>query len=275
MDASKIQEIYAKRKEAADSQASKSESADKHRQSLSGADAVQRAVLKAAEANVKHQEAIANDTEEKLKEVTNSINQLNLTTFNATQPKIADMVENLKSLCKEMSVLSGKFKEVGFEPVSKTMSQLIDKLNELPSKISDMSVKLEKSGNEEKLLKDIAKSIDNLKLDPKIDVKVPKVTVPSIDTSGIERVLSEKLEKEEVEELDLMDYRPVVIDDESDVAQYIGFLSPNGAWYIVYNDYSNKEMLYAFGNKNFVDGWGRHPELDYKMLDEAVSEVQA
>jgi hypothetical protein len=274
MNPEKIQEAYAKRREAEQAKKREAESQAKYDKTLLASDLLQKAVIKSASAQIEAMASHEPKVEVKnLNEAVDAINKLNLTNFNASQPRIADMVENLEKLCKEMDQLSSKFKKIGFAPVSNALTQLLKQIEQLPKKISDITVKLERDRKVEDLLVKLNDSIKKIDFNPTINVEPPKVTVPKIDTSKLEKLIA-SLKEEESNDIDLDDYRAVIIDNESDdTMQYIGFLSTDGRWYIIYNDLSENYFLYKFGNTNFEDAWSRRMELDYKPLDVAVKEV--
>ncbi len=253
MNPEKIQEAYAqKRKAEEDKKKTQEENSNRDKSLLSG-DLIQKAVIKSAAAQIEAMASHEPKVEVKnLSEAVDAINKLNLTSFTTSQPRIADMIENLEKLSVEMAQLSEKFKEIGFEPVANALTQLLKQIDGLPKKISDITVKIERDKNVEKALKELNDSINKIEFKPDIQVKVPDIRVPKIDVSPIVEVLREK--EVEKEELDISEFM-VQNQENEETMQYFGLVHPSGAWMIIQNEVETGNYSYAFGsdNYNFAD----------------------
>lgn len=195
--------------------------------------------------------------------------------------KLAREIDTLAKAIKQSDVatnklLTGTFKELG------------NKVSTIPSKFSSDDITKALAGLNKELIKlnkrkepsnkdvveaakKIEAAINKLKLDPKVqvDVKAPSVTVPKIDTSGIEAVLSRK----EPEKFDFSDYYAQDIDNDSEVFQYVGLMTPTGEWCVIQNDFSS--LRFSFGSKGYEKAWKNHVGLKYSLFDEAINEAKA
>jgi hypothetical protein len=103
------------------------------------------------------------------------------------------------------------------------------------------------------------------------EITIPKITVPNIDTTGIETVLRE-MQHHTPEGIDLDDY---MAQDLKKIGgnQYVGFLNPDGAWYIIENDIKGESLRYLFGTKDYYKHFKKANEYVYKLLNEAVNAI--
>lgn len=110
---------------------------------------------------------------------------------------------------------------------------------------------------------------------PVVNVPAPhvNVTAPAVDLTGVERAISAiytpgNTDITPVDRCDLSRYRAQDLTDSGDM-QYVGFVNPEGNWYIIENDSKNDKMRYVFG----LSGYARHFRLagsyQYKLLDKA------
>jgi len=274
MNNDNIQKAYASKKQEELAKQQKAKSDKLHNDTLSGTDRIQNAVIKSATAQIEAMSVHEPKVEVKnLTEAVEAINKLNLTNFNTSQPRIADMVDNLSKLSEEMATLSEKFKDIGFAPVSNALTQLLKQIDTLPAKISDISVKVQKDGKEEKLLAKIETAIKSINITPQVSVKAPTVNVPKIDTSKIEDILASSLGKDTEEVgIDLKDYRAQDISENSD-CQYVGMLNPKGQWFIMCNDMQENTLRYKFGVDSYLRNFDNAINLNYRLMDEAINEV--
>lgn len=136
----------------------------------------------------------------------------------------------------------------------------------------------------------LVKRIENIKVDIKSDIKQPvvnvdfKSVVQAIKSIPQSNDYSEKFDKilemlgkepeEKEEKLDLMCYR--VSDSKEPVTgyQYFGFINPEGAWYILYNEATEGKVRYKFGKDNYQQAWDMCENLEFKLIDEAINEIK-
>lgn len=172
------------------------------------------------------------------------------------------------ALAEKISTGLDKVDPKQFKSVSDALKELSVQIKSLPNALDKMNAK--DSQDMMDCMRSIEKAVNSKDFSPTIDVKSP--TIPKIDISPITRAI-ESLKETEDMGVDLDDYRGIVIDDESDTMQYIGFMNPKGEWYIACNDMGENRMLYVFGKSNFSNAWDSHMSLAYKMLDTAIAEV--
>lgn len=102
------------------------------------------------------------------------------------------------------------------------------------------------------------------------EIKVPKITIPAIkvpenDFSPITDALNSlKSEKG----LDLDDYFAQDIKEDGDI-QYIGFLNPDGNWYIM--ESTKNTLRFVFGNGNYSKAFNKAASYKYELLNEAIN----
>ena len=199
--------------------------------------------------------------------------------------------QDAKKLAQEINTLTKAIKQSDAETsklLAGTFKELGNKVSTIPDKFSSQDITKALAGLNQELVKlnrrkepsnrdvvEAAKKIEaavkKLKLDPKVqvDVKAPSVTVPKIDTSGIEAVLSRK----EPEKFDFSDYYAQDIDNDSEVFQYVGLMTPTGEWCVIQNDFSS--LRFSFGSKGYEKAWKNHVGLKYSLFDEAINEAKA
>ena len=78
----------------------------------------------------------------------------------------------------------------------------------------------------------------------------------------------------EKEEVDLEDYRVADVLEPVSGYQYFGFVKPDGCWYILYNDSHEGTLRYKFGDANYSRAWEQYDQHEYKLLNEALNEIQ-
>lgn len=103
-------------------------------------------------------------------------------------------------------------------------------------------------------------------------VTIPKIDAPNIDTTGIENAIKEAMEREEPLDLDNYQAHDIM---EQEGYQYIGFLNPEGSWYIIQNNVKDNSLRYVFGAKDYSKKFKKANLYVYKTLDEAVNEIRS
>jgi hypothetical protein len=114
-------------------------------------------------------------------------------------------------------------------------------------------------------LSELLAAISKLELSPAITVQAPEVDlVPLQDT------IKEYFKPPETEQkLDLACYRAQDIKEDGDI-QYVGFLNPDGNWYIIENDIKGNKMRYVFGSKGYAKAFSKAASYKYELLDKAI-----
>lgn len=85
-----------------------------------------------------------------------------------------------------------------------------------------------------------------------ISVPTPEVTVNQITPPSLD------------------DYRAHDLREDGAI-QYIGFVNPDGKWYIVENDSENNRLRYVFGSKGYSKAFSKAGSWQYKLLSEAMA----
>jgi hypothetical protein len=152
------------------------------------------------------------------------------------------------------------------------------RLSELESKSYDQLKKL----NQE--LIQAVKAIDT---SPIVTVEAPVVDIPApivhveaqkapivtnkVDLSPLQATLQELLAPKEVK-IDLSRYRAQDIKESGD-KQYVGFVNPEGDWYIIENDMTKNRLRYLFGSSGYAKHFKNASSYVYKLLDKAVKDA--
>jgi uncharacterized membrane protein len=111
---------------------------------------------------------------------------------------------------------------------------------------------------------------------PKITVSPAKVDVPALDITPITEAIQAMATTPD-DSIDLDDYQAQDLRDDGPY-QYVGFVAPDGGWYIIFSDSSDSgasSLRYKFGNNGYAKAWKNAVGFDYKLLNEAVNEVSA
>lgn len=96
-----------------------------------------------------------------------------------------------------------------------------------------------------------------------------------IDVTPIVEALSAlEMKQTEDKELDLEEYRASDIKQIED-KQYVGFIKPDGCWYIMENDLKTEALRYVFGDTDYLGAFERAGSWQYKLLNEAINEVSS
>lgn len=129
---------------------------------------------------------------------------------------------------------------------------------------------------------DIVRAIQALDLNVAAPiVNVPEQKAPIVKVAAPDlRPLQDTIERhfpipEPMEQkLDLSSYRAHDITESGD-KQYIGFVNPDGAWYIIENDMKQNAMRYLFGGSKYAKAFKKAATYQYYTLDEAISSATA
>ena len=176
MDIEKIQESYAKLEQTKASEADKATRDKSHIDQLTGNDRVQKAVLNAAIANIKHR-----DKHEPKVEIKNFPKSVKT-------PDIKEVVNAIDKMSKEVAP-----KNIDFTPLQKSIATLSKQISKLPTEYPEVPEPLEivSVNNLSELkpqLEAITTTLEKLKLDPKIDVSVPE---SKLDLTPVAKMVGE------------------------------------------------------------------------------------
>lgn len=70
-------------------------------------------------------------------------------------------------------------------------------------------------------------------------------------------------------QLNINDYKPHD-NAEAGGKQYIGFVHPTGAWYIMCNDIDKNQQRYAGGPDDYAAAWSKRRDLKYGLISDAI-----
>jgi len=186
-----------------------------------------------------------------------------------------------------MSKISTPVLEAQDKRIIDAMQAISDNYSKLTSLVSDNSTQLTTDVLD--ALKETASHIESLRLQPKdiknnVDVKV--------DTKGIEKTLKDTLTnglksielaitpkevakeaERETEKPELSDYVASDINNADQNTQYIGFVHPEGYWYIVENIISDNKLRFVFGESGYSEAFAKAGTFKYKLVNEAYAKV--
>lgn len=131
-----------------------------------------------------------------------------------------------------------------------------------------------------KELKDLLQAIKALKLDTVVNNPEPKVTVntAALNLQPLQATIREALSTREsivvehntnIDRYDLSRYRAVDIKDGTDT-QYVGFVNPEGNWYIIENKVRENSMRFVFGTSGYSKHFKSAGQYSYQLLDKAI-----
>jgi hypothetical protein len=208
-----------------------------------------------------------------LENVTDAIHKMNVTTF-ITNDGLPKLAQGLSDFTDKIKTLSDTYKDQGFEKLAQSLDTTVGTLKDVAKKLSDTKIKVDMPLK--KTLDDLNSNIKAIDFNPTVNVPAPKVSVstPKVDVTPIRDVIKEHLNRESGE-LDLSKYRAQDLDELEPGVQYVGFVNPDGNWYIVKNNEEENTLRYAFGTDAYDSFWPQASKLDYKRLDEAVHAVPA
>ena len=121
-------------------------------------------------------------------------------------------------------------------------------------------------------------SLDAKDFSPNISVKAPNVNVAPPDLSPLNKTLDKLLAVPKTRPeaaIHFDDYKAQDLASDGEAFQYVGFVNPKGAWYIIFNDIDNNSLRYKFGVKNYTGAWKSRSGMAYLLLNEALNEIQA
>lgn len=98
------------------------------------------------------------------------------------------------------------------------------------------------------------------------EIKAPKVSVPKMDMQCVADAISELKQDDDI---DLDDYHAHDIKDDGDI-QYIGFLDPDGNWYIM--ESKQNTLRYVFGHGGYTQAFNKAATYKYELLNEAIND---
>lgn len=128
-------------------------------------------------------------------------------------------------------------------------------------------------------VKKVQSTLDALDINPVVNIPAPKVTVqaPKIDLGPLQDTLKEYLAPaydDGPEKLDLTCYKAQDLKNSGDI-QYVGFVNPEGNWYILENNVRENSLRYVFGNQGYQKAFDNAGQYEYSLLNEAINALTA
>jgi mannose/fructose/N-acetylgalactosamine-specific phosphotransferase system component IIB len=128
-----------------------------------------------------------------------------------------------------------------------------------------------------KALQKVSKAVDGIDVQPVVNVQPPKVTVkaPIVDLQPLQDTFEKYLSSDSDEStVDLNCFRAQDLTNDGNL-QYIGFVHPNGNWYIIENHTKQNKLRYVFGKQDYQKAFADAASYEYATLDEAVHALSA
>ncbi len=122
----------------------------------------------------------------------------------------------------------------------------------------------------------IEKAVKSIEVAPVVNVPEPKVTVKQtkVDFTPLQDTIREVFATTD-EKIDLDDYKAQDIDNSVADMQYIGFVNPEGNWYIIENDVLGNKLRYVFGESGYAEAFAKASTYEYNLLNEAIDALSA
>jgi hypothetical protein len=125
----------------------------------------------------------------------------------------------------------------------------------------------------------VTKAISNIQVNPTVTIPEPVVNVaapvvnvkePKLDLKPLQASIDKFMNKPvEPEKFSLEAYMAQDIIDSGNL-QYIGFLKPDGGWYIIENDIKGNSLRYVFGHTGYQEAFSQAASYEYMLLNEAI-----
>lgn len=111
---------------------------------------------------------------------------------------------------------------------------------------------------------------------PVFNVPEPKVMIQEreVDLSPLQDTIKEYFKTPEVDKIDLDNYRAQDIANSENM-QYVGFVNPDGGWYIIENDTKGNSLRYVFGLGGYKKAFKAAAGYKYLLLNEAIDALTA
>lgn len=201
--------------------------------------------------------------------------KVTLTNDLAKPSDIAKVVEAVKAI---------DLKPQDLQPIADALTEVSQAIAKLPTEYPDFpsfpeapeqreDVKVTNLIELKDYFQDVVKAVGalktSIKFDPKIEVKPTSVNIPPVDFTPLIDALKPA---EQTKEIELEDYKAQDIAGD-DVFQYVGFVRPDGGWYIVENDMDGGSLRYKFGSRGYATAWKKYTNQSYKLLNEAIREI--
>jgi hypothetical protein len=132
------------------------------------------------------------------------------------------------------------------------------------------------NGNLNKAIKVLITAVQGINVSPVVNVPTPRVTVESakVDLTPLQDTIKQYFRAPETEKIDLDCYRAQDISESANM-QYVGFVNPDGGWYIIENDIQSNSLRYVFGEAGYSEAFSKCSQYSYSLLNEAINALEA
>jgi len=198
--------------------------------------------------------------------LSDALNNLVLATVVAKDPALIETAKGLETLLRDIAQAGEDFKGSKINDLPSANEKLATAINGLANKLTKQP--------EKDYSKDFAallQAINSKNWAPNIVVDSPMVSVPPVDLKPVADAIDRS---RPTESIDLEQYKAQDLAGD-DTFQYVGFVAPNGSWYIIENDIAGNSLRYKFGVKNYRTAWKSFNGHVYRLLNEAIREIQA
>lgn len=194
-----------------------------------------------------------------------SMQNILMATLIGKDPKIAEVASNLTALIQSIAIASKDLKKSGIGELKSTLASLVDSIGELPDRVANT----DKSEELIPYLEEIARTVRGINMSPVVSVAAPR-----IDLKPLEKTIKETFVPKD-EGVDLSCFRAHDINNTDPNIQYVGFVAPDGCWYILENNMLDNTIRYKFGKKGYTKAFKDAPKFAYYLLSEAINEIKA
>lgn len=229
-------------------------------------DPLERIKQKRAEASAKQTEdarsqAIVGATTESKDALTQSMHDILMATMIGKDPRLAEVASNLVDLLKSIKEASENVKQNDTSEIKDVFRTIADTLRELPQQVAET----DKSENLIPYLETLTKAVLSIDVSPSVTVS------PNVDFKPVIKAIKDS--KVEIGDDRLEAYKAQDIDSTDPNRQYVGFIKPDGGWYIIENDMANNSLRYVFGKSGYIQAMKSPAKLNYRLYSEAVNEA--
>lgn len=177
-------------------------------------------------------------------------------------------VDSISAVSTDVRELLASLETSGAKKLDKKVVDAISALGTLVEALK--TVKIENDSDTKEALANIAGILSRINVQPIVNVEAPQVTVQErkIDFDP----LIEALNKPETSDDDpLVRYKAQDINNDDPHTQYVGFINPEGEWYIIENNDESNSLRYVFGKKGYIRAFKDASKLNYKLYSEAIN----
>lgn len=206
------------------------------------------------------------------------VKEVQLAALLGNEQKPQTIIINQNDLIKKMDDVSDQL-QTSIQSLnnSKHDAQEITELKSLYLALTQLKTAITSSNGDlkevvTKLITELTQTVHALEIKPVVNVPVPQVTVdiPEVDLKPLQDTLEGYFKAPEIEHgIDLECYRAQDISESGDM-QYVGFVNPDGSWYIIENDMKANSIRYVFGNKGYAKAFKKASSYQYFLLNEAI-----